>query len=685
MRIDNRELRIPNKRSGISNRELEALSPRPLYLRAMISRATIDKIYQTAIIEEVIGDFVNLKKSGSAWKGLSPFANEKTPSFFVVPAKGIYKDFSSGKGGNVIDFLMEHEKLSYPEALRWLAAKYNIEIEEEQQTEEQQQEKSERENLSIVTEFAAKYFQEQLFESEEGQAIGLSYFQERGFRNDIIRKFQLGYSPDKWDALAKAATEAGYNLQYLVKTGLLREREGGGMFDFFKGRVMFPIHNISGKVIAFGGRTLKSDKTVAKYFNSPESELYIKSNVLFGLHLAKNSIVKNDVCYLVEGYTDVISMHQAGIENVVASSGTSLTEGQIRLVKRYTPNITILYDGDSAGIKASFRGIDMILREGMNVKVVLFPDGDDPDSFARKNSSEEIQSFIQENAKDFITFKTQLLLEDAGTDPVKRAGLIRSIVESVALIPDAITRSVYIQECSRILNIQEQVLLSELNKAIIKSAKKDKDEGLPLPILDEVPHTGIPDVGQAIEEFTLIHQERDFIRLLLSYGERPIEVVIKNELNEFEHIPISLAEYLIGSLQQDEMTLDSEVYRKILLEYIEFIGRDEFPEVKNFALHQDQTISNETSQVLTSQHMLSDNWKNRHNVHPETEDTQLRKAAKDCIFRLKQRKVLKMIDEVEKEIEITSDEEKLDALIREKMLLDIAKTQISRYFGSVII
>ena len=685
LRIENRELRIPNKRSGISNRELEALSPRPLYLRAMISRATIDKIYQTAIIEEVIGDFVNLKKSGSAWKGLSPFANEKTPSFFVVPAKGIYKDFSSGKGGNVIDFLMEHEKLSYPEALRWLAAKYNIEIEEEQQTEEQQQEKSERENLSIVTEFAAKYFQEQLFESEEGQAIGLSYFQERGFRNDTIRKFQLGYSPDKWDALAKAATEAGYNLQYLVKTGLLREREGGGMFDFFKGRVMFPIHNISGKVIAFGGRTLKSDKTVAKYFNSPESELYIKSNVLFGLHLAKNSIVKNDVCYLVEGYTDVISMHQAGIENVVASSGTSLTEGQIRLVKRYTPNITILYDGDSAGIKASFRGIDMILREGMNVKVVLFPDGDDPDSFARKNSSEEIQSFIQENAKDFITFKTQLLLEDAGTDPVKRAGLIRSIVESVALIPDAITRSVYIQECSRILNIQEQVLLSELNKAIIKSAKKDKDEGLPLPILDEVPHTGIPDVGQAIEEFTLIHQERDFIRLLLSYGERPIEVVIKNELNEFEHIPISLAEYLIGSLQQDEMTLDSEVYRKILLEYIEFIGRDEFPEVKNFALHQDQTISNETSQVLTSQHMLSDNWKNRHNVHPETEDTQLRKAAKDCIFRLKLRKVLMMMNDIEREIEKTTDDEQIDALLKEKMMLNVAKTEIAKYFGSTII
>ena len=378
-------------------------------------------------------------------------------------------------------------------------------------------------------------------------------------------------------------------------------------------------------------------------------------------------------------------MHQAGIENVVASSGTSLTEGQIRLVKRYTPNITILYDGDSAGIKASFRGIDMILKEGMNVKVVLFPDGDDPDSFARKNSSEDIQAFIQANAKDFITFKTQLLLEDAGSDPVKRAGLIRSIVESVALIPDAITRSVYIQECSRILNIQEQVLLSELNKTIIKSAKKDKDEGLPLPILDEIPHTGIPDAGQAIEEFTLIHQERDFIRLLLSYGERPIEVVITNELNEPEHIPISLAEYLIGSLQQDEMTLDSEVYRKILLEYIEFIGRDEFPEAKNFALHQDQAISNETSHVLTSQHTLSDNWKNRHNVHPETEDTQLRKAAKDCVFRLKLRKVLKMISEIESEIEITSEEEKLDALIREKMMLNVAKVQIAKYFGSAII
>ncbi|MFM9005400.1 MAG: DNA primase, partial [Flavobacteriales bacterium] len=393
----------------------------------------------------------------------------------------MYKDFSSGKGGNVVDFLMQHEKLSYPEALRWLAAKYQIAIEEDQQTEEQLQEKSEREQLSVVTEFAARYFQEQLLEGEEGRAIGLSYFQERGFRDDIIRKFQLGYCPDKWDAMTQAALAQQYQLPYLVKTGLTRERDGK-VYDFFRGRVMFPIHNISGKVIAFGGRTLKAEKDIAKYFNSPESELYVKSNVLYGLHLAKNAIVKYDMCYLVEGYTDVVSMHQAGVENVVASSGTSLTEGQIRLIRRYTPIITILYDGDSAGIKASFRGIDMILKEGMNVRVLLFPDGDDPDSFARKHSSDEIQQFIATNARDFISFKTSLLLEDAGNDPVKRAALIRGIVESIALIPDAISRTVYVQECSRLLNMNEQVLLQELNKVIVANFKKEKKDGAPVEI-----------------------------------------------------------------------------------------------------------------------------------------------------------------------------------------------------------
>lgn len=650
----------------------------------MISRSTIDRIYQAAIIEEVIGEFVHLKKSGSSWKGLSPFANEKTPSFFVVPAKGIYKDFSSGKGGNVVDFLMEHEKMSYPEALRWLAQKYNIEIEEEKQSEEQQQEKSEREQLSIVTEFAARWFHEQLLNSEEGQAIGLSYFQERGFRPDIIKKFQLGYSPDKWDALVKAATEAGYTIEYFIKAGLIREKEGGGTFDFFKGRVMFPIHNISGKPIAFGGRILKNDKNTAKYFNSPESELYLKSNVLYGMHLAKNTIVKNDVCFLVEGYTDVVSLHQAGIENVVASSGTSLTEGQIRLIKRYTPNITILYDGDSAGIKASFRGIDMILKEGMNVKVVLFPDGDDPDSYARKHSSEEINAFIAANARDFITFKTSLLLEDVGNDPIKRAGLIKGIVESIALIPDGITRSVYTQECSRLLNIQEQVLIAELNKALLNKVKKSKDE--PQPILDEVEHTGIPSDEPQIEEFSLQHQERDLIRLLLTYGDREIQVRITNELNETELVPISVAEYLIGSLQQDEIKLETEVYGKILLEYVEFIAQETFPDAKNFALHQDREISSQTSEVLTSEHSLSANWKNRHGIEPETEDMLLRKAAKDCIFRLKLKKVIQMQLAIEKELKRDDlSEEEIDHLLSEKKFYDHAKLAIAKYFGSVII
>lgn len=649
----------------------------------MISRSTIDQIYQAAIIEEVIGEFVHLKRSGSAYKGLSPFANEKTPSFFVVPAKGIYKDFSSGKGGNVVDFLMQHEKLSYPEALRWLAAKYQIAIEEDQQSDEQIQEKSEREQLSVVTEFAARYFQDQLHEGEEGRAIGLSYFQERGFRDDIIRKFQLGYCPDKWDAMTQAALEQQYQLPYLIKAGLTRERDGK-VYDFFRGRVMFPIHNISGKVIAFGGRTLKAEKDIAKYFNSPESELYVKSNVLYGLHLAKNAIVKHDMCYLVEGYTDVVSMHQAGVENVVASSGTSLTEGQIRLIRRYTPNITILYDGDSAGIKASFRGIDMILKEGMNVRVLLFPDGDDPDSFARKHSSEEIQTFIASNARDFISFKTSLLLEDAGNDPVKRAALIRGIVESIALIPDGISRTVYVQECSRLLNMNEQVLLQELNKVILANFKKEKKQDAPvdIPILDELPADGIPD--NTIEEFTIHHQEKDLIRILLHYGERPIDLSIVNEDGHEEVHQVSVAEYIISNLESDEIVLESPLYANIYTEYVELIGKEQFPQPTNFTQHSNQDISGESSAILISPYSLSENWQ-RHFIYPETEDMQLRKAAKDCVFRLKLKRIQRIIIDLQKELELAvHDPEKYDALLQEKIMLDRARSEISKYFGTVI-
>jgi DNA primase len=639
---------------------------------------------QAAVIEEVVSDFVQLKKSGSSYRGRSPFSNEKTPSFFVVPSKNIYKDFSSGKGGNVVDFLMQHEKLSYPEALRWLASKYKIEIEEDQATEQEALEKSEREQLSIVTEFAAKYFQEQLLENEEGRAIGLSYFQERGFREDIIAKFQLGYCPDKWDSMTKAALEKSYSLEYLVKAGLTRERDGVP-YDFFRGRVMFPIHNVSGKVIAFGGRTLKAEKEIAKYFNSPESELYIKSNVLYGLHLAKNAIVKGDVCFLCEGYTDVISMHQAGVENVVASSGTSLTENQIRLIRRYTQNITILYDGDSAGIKASFRGIDMILKEGMNVRIVLFPDGDDPDSFAKKHSSSEIQEFIAGSSKDFIAFKTSLLAEEAGNDPVKRAGLIRGIVDSIALIPDSITRSVYVQECSRLLNIQEQVLLTELNKIIVANFKKTGKENTPdLPLLDETPADGLP--GQSAPEFSLYYQEKDLIRLLLSYGELPIEISFTNEDGHDEKLQVSVAEYFIGNLEQDEIVLETPVYQQIYSEYVEVIMKEFVPTAESFTHHKDQHISSETTNILVSQYEMSENWTLKHNVYPETEVMLLRKAAKDCIFKLKLQKVQSISRLLEKEIaEAGMDEEKLEPLLKEKILLDKTKAEIAKYFGSVIL
>lgn len=447
---------------------------------------------------------------------------------------------------------------------------------------------------------------------------------------------------------------------------------------------MFPIHNISGKVIAFGGRTLKAEKDIAKYFNSPESELYVKSNVLYGLHLAKNAIVKHDMCYLVEGYTDVVSMHQAGVENVVASSGTSLTEGQIRLIRRYTPNITILYDGDSAGIKASFRGIDMILKEGMNVRVLLFPDGDDPDSFARKHSSEEIQTFIASNARDFISFKTSLLLEDAGNDPVKRAALIRGIVESIALIPDGISRTVYVQECSRLLNMNEQVLLQELNKVILANFKKEKKQDAPvdIPILDELPADGIPD--NTIEEFTIHHQEKDLIRILLHYGERPIDLSIVNEDGHEEVHQVSVAEYIISNLESDEIVLESPLYANIYTEYVELIGKEQFPQPTNFTQHSNQDISGESSAILISPYSLSENWQ-RHFIYPETEDMQLRKAAKDCVFRLKLKRIQRIIIDLQKELELAvHDPEKYDALLQEKIMLDRARSEISKYFGTVI-
>jgi len=655
-----------------------------LFLNQLISRTTIDRIMQAAVIEDVIGEFVHLKRSGSSYRGLSPFANEKTPSFFVVPTKGIYKDFSSGKGGNVIDFLMEHEKMSYPETLRWLAARYQISVEEDrEQTEADLAERTERENLSVVSEFALRWFREQLHDSPEGQAVGLSYFQERGFRDDIIEKFQLGYCPDGWDYMTRAALDAGYNLEYLVKAGLSREREGSSPYDFFRGRVIFPIHNISGKVIAFAGRTLKVAKDTAKYFNSPESELYHKSSILFGMHLARNAMVKHDVCYLVEGYTDVISLHQAGIENVVASSGTSLTEGQIRLIKRYTRKITILFDGDAAGIKASFRGIDMILKEGLHVRVVLFPDGDDPDSFAQKHPGEEIQDFIANESKDFIQFKTALLLDDAGNDPIRRAELIRGIMESISLIPDGIQRSVYVQETSRLLDIQEAVLTAELNKVIRAQFKKTTREDLP--VLDEVPTDIIPD-SIPEPEFTLYHQEKEFTRLLLNYGEEKLSLMVMEDEQE-KVIETTVAHYLLQNLEADEIEPETPSYARIVSEYKALIlDTIELQPAARITRIADPEVSQSISDLVTSRHSLSPNWAGKHQIFPETEEMNLRKTANDCLFWFKIRKVMHMIRAIDAELSkegLTAEE--ADDLLKEKMALNQAKVELAHPRGTALL
>lgn len=438
----------------------------------MIDQATIDKIMAATDIVDVVSDFVSLRRRGANYWGLCPFHDDRSPSFSVSPSKGVCKCFSCGKGGSAIHFIMEHEQLSYYEALKYLAKKYNIEVHEKELTDEERQKRSERENMFVINTFAQEFFSKSLLETDEGRSVGLAYFKERGFNEDIIRKFGLGYSPEKRDALAVEAQKRGYKIDYLLKTGLCRETQEGRIYDLFSGRVMFPVYSVSGKVVAFGGRILKSGVKISKYFNSPESDIYHKSDELYGIYQAKRAIEKERRCYLVEGYTDVLSMHQSGIENVVASSGTALTHGQIRLIHRFTDNITVLYDGDAPGIKASLRGIDLLLQEGLNIKVVLLPDGEDPDSFSKSQSAESFTRYIKEHETDFIRFKTQLLLEDAGEDPIKRADIISNIVESISLIPDAIVRSVYVQECSRLLQIDEQVLLSELNKRRQKRAEQ---------------------------------------------------------------------------------------------------------------------------------------------------------------------------------------------------------------------
>lgn len=569
----------------------------------MISKATIDTVYETARVEEVIGDFVQLKRAGSNFKGLSPFSDERSPSFMVSPVKQIWKDFSSGKGGNAIAFIMEHEHFTYPEAIRYLAKKYNIEIEETEQSDEEKANTDNKESMYLVSEFAKNYFHNTLLHSEEGKAIGLSYFKERGFTNETISKFALGYSPETWDAFTKEALGKGYKLEFLESTGLTIPKEDRP-FDRFKGRVMFPIQSMSGRILGFGGRILTNDKKAAKYLNSPESEIYHKSKVLYGIFQAKQSIAKQNNCYLVEGYTDVIQFNQAGIENVVASSGTALTPDQIRLINRLTKNITVLFDGDAAGLRASIRGIDLILEEGMNVKVCAFPDGEDPDSFAKKTSYDDLVAYLENNAKDFIQFKASLLMKDAKNDPIKKADLIREMVQSISKIPDRIQREIYIQECSRIMDISEQVLVSTLaqlvQKDIAEVGKKQKQEQKAF----EVVKNDAPVQAQKID--ILYHLERKIIEILLLYGNKTEEfddVFLKtNSEGEVEHI-VEKKEYKVFqriylSLQEDEVELANPLFRSLFNDLISYYLQNENFGIENYLKQLPDQFAQEVTDIL---------------------------------------------------------------------------------------
>jgi len=644
----------------------------------MIDQATIEKIFETADIVEVISEFVQLKKSGTNFKGLSPFSNEKTPSFMVSPAKGIYKDFSSGKGGNVVGFLMEVEKLSYPDALRYLARRYNIALVEKERTEEEVQQDNERESLLVVSAYAQKYFNQNLLNSAEGKAIGYKYLMERGVREDIIERFQLGYSFSERDAFTLEAKKNGYKLEYLVKTGLSIEKNGAE-FDRFAGRVMFPIHGISGSIVGFGGRTLRTDKDTAKYLNSPESEIYHKSKILYGLFFAKKAIVNAEKCYLVEGYTDVISMHQAGIENVVASSGTALTVEQIRLIKRFTPNITIIYDGDEAGIKASFRGIDLVLEEGLNVRVLLLPDKEDPDSFSKKHSATELKEFIKQNEKDFISFKSQILLKDTVNDPIKKASLINDIVRSISVIPQAINRAVYIKECSILLEVDENILISELNK--IRQRVEEAKWTSRTPERAALDTPAQPLVPSFVDEIYSEHEEREIIYFLLKFANEKLRLPAE------DNAEISVAEYIIREIQNDNLEFSNLIYKKIFEEIFQKIENSEKIEEKTFTFSEDQKISELAVEIFTSRYDISNVWK-RKDTYIELPGQNLGVEVPKTVLAYKSRIIMTALADLNVRIMNTNPEtegEKISEIQKQVMNLNRIKTVISKELGERIV
>mgnify|MGYP006193264667 CR=1 FL=1 len=620
----------------------------------MITGETIEKIKETARIEEVVGDFVHLKKRGSSLIGNCPFHGEKTPSFHVSVSKGIYKCFGCGVAGDSVRFIMEHEKYSYPEALKFLANKYNIEVEETVETVQDLEAQNTRESLYIVSQFAANYFEDQMWNSQEGKSIGLSYFKERGFREDILKKFNLGYSPDVWDALTQDAVKNKHAEEYLEKTGLAIRNDKGKLYDRFRGRVMFPIHNFTGRVIGFGGRTLKTDKNVPKYVNSPESDIYHKSNVLYGLFHAKKAIRDLDNCYLVEGYADVLSVHQANIENVVASSGTSLTIEQIRLISRFTQNVTILYDGDAAGIKASLRGLDMILEEGLNVKVVSFPAGDDPDSYMHKVGAGAFKTYIEDNRKDFILYKANILLADAGNDPIKRAGIIRDIVESIAKIPDNIKASVFIRECSSLLQIEERILLTELNTMRAAKLKKaNNTQSKQQAQYQDMPPDNLFDDNAGPEAIVTTDnvianddlQEHEIVRLLLSFG---------HELVSWDKIDnMYIGSFIMQNLT--DVTFENAICKRIIDHYRIEIENGQLPTANQFIKSDDRDIADLAITLSTSPYTLSENWYNKHNIYVRDETVNLKATILGGLYHLKKRKVDRILMDLIKEIKTETD------------------------------
>ena len=688
----------------------------------MIDTFTIDKIYNAAQIVDVVSDFVTLKKRGVNYVGLCPFHDDSTPSFYVSPSKNICKCFACGEGGTAVQFIMKHEQVAYYEALRYLAKKYYIEIKERELSDEEKQAQSDRESMLIVNSWAQKFFTSRMYEHDEGRTVGLPYFVERGFREDIIRKFQLGYSINKRNDLYQSALEQGFNKSYLFKTGLVYEREDGTAADRFWGRVIFPVHTLSGKIVAFGGRILGKKDKAAKYVNSPESEIYHKSNELYGIFFAKQAIVKADKCYLVEGYTDVISMHQTGVENVVASSGTSLTQGQIRLIRRFTNNITVIYDGDSAGIKAAIRGIDMLLEQGMNVKIVLLPEGEDPDSFARSHNSFDFTLYIKENEVDFIRFKTDLLLKEAGNDPIQKASLIKDIMESVAIIPENIVRSVYIKECNQLLEVSEQVLIDEVIKIRNrrKSASqliKEREQRDLRPVHpakemtspDEMADNGEKekeDINVSItkKQYPFRKYEAALISYIIHYGERILFLANNQEMDDHTTSNVRVAEYIHTELAYDAIEIQLPVYKRILDEAVAYCDEESFIASHYFLTHADLEISEIAANMMSSKYQLSKRFEDPSDLVPRqtnlTDDQQRAKIAERKkekereqlerwiirdIFALKNVHVKKEIDEINRLIKASrSDDEKL-IFMKKKMELDALHCFLCKELGDRVV